>query len=240
MGKSVKERLDETIKRDKREINEEDNNMKPKENKETNVEDFMNKKIKEMIGDDEQKLKEDNESDDFEEDFQEEFEEKSSNVKKVIVILLVLIISLSTILVLWSNGYEIVNFAFDKVSEINEEKNSEKKNEVVESEGAAQATMDLTQCYQTVHHMANTIIIADDGQIWGQNEITREAVTQMVNELKGRDDYLSDELKKWLELDFSNGVEVHNYVWDKLDGNIGKAKDLNQEKIQQVIKDMTE
>ena len=100
MGKSVKERLDETIKRDKREINEEDNNMKPKENKETNVEDFMNKKIKEMIGDDEQNLKEDNESDDFEEDFQEEFEEKSSNVKKVIVILLVLIISLSTILVL--------------------------------------------------------------------------------------------------------------------------------------------
>ena len=240
MGKSVKERLDETIKRDKREINEEDNNMKPKENKETNVEDFMNKKIKEMIGDDEQNLKEDNESDDFEEDFQEEFEEKSSNVKKVIVILLVLIISLSTILVLWSNGYEIVNFAFDKVSEINEEKNSEKKNEVVESEDVAQAIMDLTQCYQTVHHMANTIIIADDGQIWGQNEITREAVTQMVNELKGRDDYLSDELKKWLELDFSNGVEVHNYVWDKLDGNIGKAKDLNQEKIQQVIKDMTE
>ena len=203
--------------------------MKPKENKETNVEDFMNKKIKEMIGDDEQNLKEDNESDDFEEDFQEEFEEKSSNVKKVIVILLVLIISLSTILVLWSNGYEIVNFAFDKVSEINEEKNSEKKNEVVESEDVAQAIMDLTQCYQTVHHMANTIIIADDGQIWGQNEITREAVTQMVNELK-----------KWLELDFSNGVEVHNYVWDKLDGNIGKAKGLNQEKIQQVIKSMTE
>ena len=239
MGRSVKERLNETIKRDKREINEEDNNMESKGNKETNVEDFMNKKIKEMIDDDEQKSKEGNENDDFEDDFQEEFEEKSSNVKKVIVILLVLIISLSTILVLWSNGYEIVNFAFNKVSEINEEKNSEKKNEVVESEGIPEATMDLTQCYQTVHHMANTIIIADDGQIWGQNEITREAVTQMVNESKGRDDYLSDELKKWLELDFSNGVEVHNYVWDKLDGNIGKAKDLNQEKIQQVIKSMT-
>lgn len=47
MGKSVKERLDETIRRDKREINEEDNNMESKVNKETNVEDFMNKKIKE-------------------------------------------------------------------------------------------------------------------------------------------------------------------------------------------------
>ena len=42
MGKSVKERLDETIKRDKQEIAEEDNKMEIKGNKETNVEDFVN------------------------------------------------------------------------------------------------------------------------------------------------------------------------------------------------------
>lgn len=236
MGKSVKERLDETIKRDKQEIAEEDNKMEIKGNKETNVEDFMNKKIKEMMDDGEQKLEDDDEDDEFE----EELEEESPNGKKIIVILLVLIISLSTILVLWSNGYEIVNFAFNKVSEINENKKLAKENEVTENENIAVVPMDLTQCYQKVHHMANTIIIADDGQIWGQNEITREAVTQMVNELKGQDDYLSDQLKKWLELDFSNGVEVHNYVWNKLGGNVGKAKALNEEKVEQVIKVMTE
>ena len=236
MGKSVKERLDETIKRDKQEIAEEDNKMEIKGNKETNVEDFMNKKIKEMMDDGEQKLEDDDEDDEFE----EELEEESPNGKKIIIILLVLIISLSTILVLWSNGYEIVNFAFNKVSEINENKKLAKENEVTENENIAVVPMDLTQCYQKVHHMANTIIIADDGQIWGQNEITREAVTQMVNELKGQDDYLSDELKKWLELDFSNGVEVHNYVWNKLGGNVGKAKALNEEKVEQVIKVMTE
>ena len=235
MGKSVKERLDETIKRDKQEIAEEDNKIEIKGNKETNVEDFMNKKIKDMIGDKEQKLEGEDE-----EEFEEEVEEKLPNGKKIIVILLVLIISLSTILVLWSNGYEIVNFAFNKVNEINDSKNSEKENEVIENENIAVVPMDLTQCYQKVHHMANTIIIADDGQIWGQNEITREAVTQMVNELKGQDDYLSDQLKKWLELDFSNGVEVHNYVWNKLDGNIGKARELDEEKVEQVIKVMTE
>ena len=48
MGKSVKERLTETIKRDKREIDEEGNKMVEKEEKETNVEDFMNEKIKEI------------------------------------------------------------------------------------------------------------------------------------------------------------------------------------------------
>ena len=241
MGKSVKERLDETIKRDKREIGEEDNKMEIKGNKETNVEDFMNKKIKEMMDNKEQKIEEDEEDEGDEEDeWDEELEEKSHNGKKIIIILLVLIISLSTILVLWSNGYEIVNFAFNKVSEINENKKLAKENEVTENENIAVVPMDLTQCYQKVHHMANTIIIADDGQVWGQSEITREAVTQMINELKGQDDYLSDELKKWLELDFSNGVEVHNYVWDKLDGNIGKAKELNEEKIQEVIKVMVE
>lgn len=236
MGKSVKERLDETIKRDKQEIAEEDNKMEIKGNKETNVEDFMNKKIKEMMDDGEQKLEDDDEDDEFE----EELEEESPNGKKIIIILLVLIISLSTILVLWSNGYEIVNFAFNKVSEINENKKLAKENEVTENENIAVVPMDLTQCYQKVHHMANTIIIADDGQVWGQSEITRGAVTQMINELKGQDDYLSDQLKKWLELDFSNGVEVHNYVWNKLGGNVGKAKALNEEKVEQVIKVMTE
>ena len=78
MGKSVKERLDETIKRDKQEIAEEDNKMEIKGNKETNVEDFMNKKIKEMMDDGEQKLEDDDEDDEFE----EEMEEESPNGKK--------------------------------------------------------------------------------------------------------------------------------------------------------------
>ena len=242
MGKSVKERLTETIKRDKREIDEEGNKMVEKEEKETNVEDFMkhlraelkrsqNEKIKEMIED-----KEDMD----EEEFEDEFDDKSSNGKKIVVILLVLIISLSTILVLWSNGYEIVNFAFNKVNEISEEKEVEENKEIVENENTTATPVDLNECYQRVHYMANTIIVAEDGNIWGESEMSRDAVTQLINDLKDQDDYLSSELEKWLELDFSNGVEVHNYVWSKLGGTIGKAKDLNQEKVQRAIEIMSE
>ena len=227
MGKSVKERLTETIKRDKREIDEEGNKMVEKEEKETNVEDFMNEKIKEMIED-----KEDMD----EEEFEDDFDDKSSNWKKIVVILLVLIISLSTILVLWSNGYEIVNFAFNKVNEISEEKEVEENKEIVENENTTATPVDLNECYQRVHYMANTII----GNIWGESEMSRDAVTQLINDLKDQDDYLSSELEKWLELDFSNGVEVHNYVWSKLGGTIGKAKDLNQEKVQRAIEIMSE
>ena len=234
MGKSVKERLTETIKRDKREIDEEGNKMVEKEEKETNVEDFMNEKIKEMIED-----KEDKEDMD-EEEFEDELDDKSSNGKKIVVILLVLIISLSTILVLWSNGYEIVNFAFNKVNEIGEEKEVEENKEIVENENTTATPVDLNECYQRVHYMANTIIVAEDGNIWGESEISRDAGTQLINDLKDQDDYLSSELEKWLELDFSNGVEVHNYVWSKLGGTIGKAKDLNQEKVQRAIEIMSE
>ena len=160
MGKSVKERLTETIKRDKREIDEEGNKMVEKEEKETNVEDFMNEKIKEMIED-----KEDKEDMD-EEEFEDELDDKSSNGKKIVVILLVLIISLSTILVLWSNGYEIVNFAFNKVNEIGEEKEVEENKEIVENENTTATPVDLNECYQRFHYMANTIIEAEDGNIW--------------------------------------------------------------------------
>lgn len=241
MGKSVKERLTETIKRDKREINEEGNKMAEKEEKETNVEDFMNEKIKEMIEDKEEELEDKEEKLDVdEEEFEDDLDDRSSNGKKIVIMLLVLIISLSTILVLWSNGYEIVNFAFNKVNEISEAKEAEENKEAVENENITITPVDLNECYQRVHYMVNTIIIAEDGNIWGESEMSRDAVTQLINDLKGQDDYLSNELEKWLELDFSNGVEVHNYVWSKLGGTIGKAKDLNQEKVQRAIEIMGE
>lgn len=241
MGKSVKERLTETIKRDKREINEEGNKMVEKEEKETNVEDFMNEKIKEMIEDKEEELEDKEEKLDVdEEEFEDDLDDRSSNGKKIVIMLLVLIISLSTILVLWSNGYEIVNFAFNKVNEISEAKEAEENKEAVENENITITPVDLNEFYQRVHYMVNTIIIAEDGNIWGKSEMSRDAVTQLINDLKGQDDYLSNELEKWLELDFSNGVEVHNYVWSKLGGTIGKAKDLNQEKVQRAIEIMGE
>ena len=129
------------------------------------------------------------------------------------------------------------NFAFNKVSEINENKNIDSENEAVENQVAS---IDIREYYEKVHHMANTIIIANDGQVWGKAEITKEAVNKIINDLKGNDDYLSNELEKWANKDFSNGVEVHNYVWDKLDGSIGKAKALNEEKIKEVIKGIEE
>lgn len=220
MGKYVKERLDETIKRDKREINGEVNEESVKDKNETKKEVLVSEEVEDV-----------NKESITEED--DDFEESNFNLKKFIVILLVLIISLSTILVLWSNGYEIVNFAFNKVNEITEEKDAEEKPQV--GEEIVSTPVDLNEIYDKVHLMANTIIVAEDGEIWGTYQITKDDLINVKNQVLGNDDYLYNELSKWLELDFSNAVEVHNYVWEKLGGTVGKAEKLNDEKVQEVI-----
>ena len=40
------------------------------------------------------------------------------------------------------------------------------------------------------------------------------------------------EYLKWDDLDFSNAVEVHNYVWEKLGGTVGKAIAINEDAVQ--------
>ena len=179
MGKNVKERLDETIKRDKREINGDSNEETVKDNNDSEKEVLVSEEVKDV-----------NKEEITEED--DDFEESNFNLKKFIVILLVLIISLSTILVLWSNGYEIVNFAFNKVNEITEEKDVEEKPQVGEETVAT--PVDLNEIYDKFHLMANTIIVAEDGEIWGTYQITKDDLSNVKNQVLGNDDYLYNEL----------------------------------------------
>ena len=109
-------------------------------------------------------------------------------------------------------------------------------NENIQGEESVQSQqVDINIVYEEVHRMANTIIIPEDGNKWGEDEITKERIEKVLYELNGRDDYLNKELNKWNNSDFSNGVKVHNYVWSKLGGTIGKAKSLNDVNVQKAI-----
>ena len=77
-----------------------------------------------------------------------------------------------------------------------------------------------------------TIIIAENDEIWEEIEIDKGFLNETVPLLKGKDDYLYKELLKWDDLDFSNAVEVHNYVWEKLGGIVGKAIAINEDAVQ--------
>ena len=176
---------------------------------------------------------------DYEED-EDEYEGGSSKAKKAIIIIIVLILSLSTVAILWANGYEIVNFALNKVSESNNELESAEESIGNTEENIATEVVDINTIYDMIHRMANTIIIAEDGNIWGKDEITEDNIDKVLYQLNGRDEYLDTELKKWKGLDFSNGVEVHNYVWTKLGGTIGKAKSLDEQSIETIVNSLSE
>ena len=116
MGKGLRERLNETIRRDKLEINQYNNDNK-KDNSLYDKSDEAKEDDVIKENDDISKLLDDNEilrglveddtgyNDDL---YEEDYDKEKFSSKKLIVILVVLIISLSTVLVLWSNGYEIL------------------------------------------------------------------------------------------------------------------------------------
>lgn len=176
-------------------------------------------------------------------DYEENLEGTERNVKKkriVVSIIVTLLIGLAT--VLWFKGYDIVNYAFTVAAEIAEEDNNEKKdtnidtNEDIKESNIVLSEEELLNIYDRVHQLANTIIIPEDGLIWGEEEITKKAIEEVLVKLKGNDDELYSELSKWLELDLDNAVDVHNYVWSKLGGSEGRASAINEEAITKVIK----
>ena len=128
------------------------------------------------------------------------------------MIIIILILSSSIVAVLLINGYEIVNFAVNKVSQSsNQSKDTlnNNTNENIQGEESVQSQqVDINIVYEEVHRMANTIIIPEDGNKWGEDEITKERIEKVLYELNGRDDYLNKELNKWNNGDFSNGLSA--------------------------------
>ena len=247
MGKSVRERLNRTIERDKREISEFNSKMTESKESQSDMEcssAAVNLKNDNKITDNDEVYYDEIDDDieniinlDVKEEVNDNDEYLQSNFKykKIIMGLLVSIISLSIILVLWSNGYNIVNFLFNKLDGKDKDNKTNIKNE-----NTMVVAIDLKSYYEKIHHMANTIIIAEDGNIWGESEITLEAIEEIILKIEKEDEYISNELSKWLELDFSNAVEVHNYVWSKLGGNVGKAEKLNEKNIEILISVLSE
>ena len=92
---------------------------------------------------------------------------------------------------------------------------------------------DELSLYSTMHKMINTKIVAEDGKIWGEIEITPDKCSKLIAEVT-KSKYPDKEtllqfLERWKDNNFKSGVNEHNYLWDGLGGTIGKAKDMRTE-----------
>lgn len=113
--------------------------------------------------------------------------------------------------------------------------------EKIETEEATQSN-EIKDEYEVVlfiHRMSNEIINAKDGRKFGGVEITPKNIDRALSSVKNINNeearsYLYGELKKWKNGNFENGVEVHNYVWHMLDGNVGIASSLDMYMINKI------
>lgn len=89
-----------------------------------------------------------------------------------------------------------------------------------------------TNIYDIMHKMANSKIIAKDGQVWGALPMEKSKIIvlkQTVEKIDYPDrEYLLEVLDRWENGDFSQCVEEHNYFWNKLNGTIGEAIKLKE------------
>lgn len=75
--------------------------------------------------------------------------------------------------------------------------------------------------------------MAEDGKYWGNIPINDKNVNEAMKIFidttflpKEEKEIPLNVLQAWKEGDYSNGVQAHNYVWKKLNGNVGRAKEL--------------
>lgn len=89
-----------------------------------------------------------------------------------------------------------------------------------------------------LHHMTHQKVHAEDK--WGAVEITDERIELMLEIAENSNfthrNFYMETLTEWQNGDFSNAVEVHNYIWELQNGNIGRALRLfTEEEEQQYI-----
>lgn len=206
--------------------------------KEDKVGDIKEEEILEEAQEQQRDEKEDNKINNNEEwKVVEETQSKRSNLLKGIGMIVAIVVILAGMG--WSGMklYDLTQSPSYNKPEGNGNQVTENDTETPNEESTDTVVTDEESLEETnnyIHHMANTIIIAVDGKINGTEQITMESIDKALGLVQDVDEYLYNEINKWKEGDFSNGVDVHNYVWKKLDGEIGKADSLDEAAIEVV------
>ncbi|MGL4913657.1 MAG: DUF6241 domain-containing protein [Romboutsia sp.] len=144
---------------------------------------------------------------------------------------------------------------FKKASKYNIEKSlqwTQSQNESIKNEGEDEeekyievyeedvyTPIDENETKNLIHEMANGLIHAIDNRENGYTEVTPKTIDIAIDSLKNLyneedREYLALLLEDWKIGDFDNAVEVHNYVWNMLNGEVGEAGSLDYEEIEKI------
>lgn len=96
------------------------------------------------------------------------------------------------------------------------------------------------QVADKMHDMANGLIVPGDGKRWNTIDMDKKNIADVQKMLENSEDFdEKDELLQiinaWSQGDFTNIVDDHNFVWNMLDGNVGEASGINEEKVNEAV-----
>ena len=140
-----------------------------------------------------------------------------------------------------SNKVKFIKPSEYKVNKLDNER-GEFEDEVLDDKEDKQIQEPKTEysAVQFIHKMSNSIINPIDGRKYGSIKITPKTIELAINGLEliesNKDrKHLYNELNKWKNGKFENAVDVHNYVWYMLDGEIGKAISIKDEVVDNIV-----
>jgi len=169
-------------------------------------------------------------------------ENKGKLIKLIIIVNIFLLIAIG--------GFISYQFFNKKFADENEALKNVVREEIVEVEANKSAKETLSEIkaiesiekqeaivkdYDFVHQMSNNLIVASDGQKWGEQAVTLDNIDLGI-EMLANDGYIVAELNKWKDGNFKNAIDVHNYCWEILEGDTGKASSIYQEGIDAALK----
>ena len=122
-----------------------------------------------------------------------------------------------------------------------ESDNTEYETEVKIEDDGTQVVIpkDEYDAIQFVHRMSNSVIKAKDNRKYGKIEITPDHIDiaisclSLVNDESTRS-FIEGQLMEWKEGNFDNAVMIHNFVWDILNGEVGKAIAVDQNAVRKI------
>lgn len=148
---------------------------------------------------------------------------------------------LAVIALIGVGGYFFIQQSFAKTDEeeitaaaqnIVQEKDEPKVEEVSDHSDASsnEPEMDEKRIQKYLHLMTHQKVAAKDK--WGAIEMTPKNIENLMAIIKTNEgyykyaDYYLEVLSRWQKGDFTNAVEVHNYIWELNGGTVGRATGL--------------
>ncbi|MBP1745347.1 MAG: hypothetical protein H6Q58_2325 [Firmicutes bacterium] len=108
---------------------------------------------------------------------------------------------------------------------------------------ASPGNVDEQDIVKEIHLMSNSLIEAEDGLKWGEENVDKTNIDKVIRMLdqapvNTKTKKLRQIVERWQQGDFSQIVDDHNFVWDLLGGTVGRASSADSGAVAEAVEEL--